>query len=161
MPGLSDPQNLKLLGVVLVEEGDGDAHNAVVVAGDFLVGAHLDRVVVVVSVVSRLAPEVLAELQVLRHGHEGQILVAAAMVQICEPHDASHAEILYAVHDLLARLSLDVVVLLHLEPLRSAVVNSEPQLVVLDERENLLIGCLLYTSPSPRDRTRSRMPSSA
>ena len=25
----------------------------------------------------------------------------------------------------------------------------------------LLDGCLLYTSPSPRDRTRSRMPSSA
>ena len=25
----------------------------------------------------------------------------------------------------------------------------------------LLTGCLLYTSPSPRDRTRSRMPSSA
>ena len=25
----------------------------------------------------------------------------------------------------------------------------------------LLIDCLLYTSPSPRDRTRSRMPSSA
>ena len=25
----------------------------------------------------------------------------------------------------------------------------------------LLFGCLLYTSPSPRDRTRSRMPSSA
>ena len=25
----------------------------------------------------------------------------------------------------------------------------------------LSIGCLLYTSPSPRDRTRSRMPSSA
>ena len=25
----------------------------------------------------------------------------------------------------------------------------------------LNIGCLLYTSPSPRDRTRSRMPSSA
>ena len=25
----------------------------------------------------------------------------------------------------------------------------------------LAIGCLLYTSPSPRDRTRSRMPSSA
>ena len=28
--------------------------------------------------------------------------------------------------------------------------------------EHLLLGlCLLYTSPSPRDRTRSRMPSSA
>ena len=26
---------------------------------------------------------------------------------------------------------------------------------------NLLCDCLLYTSPSPRDRTRSRMPSSA
>ena len=26
---------------------------------------------------------------------------------------------------------------------------------------NLLYTCLLYTSPSPRDRTRSRMPSSA
>ena len=26
---------------------------------------------------------------------------------------------------------------------------------------NALLGCLLYTSPSPRDRTRSRMPSSA
>ena len=27
--------------------------------------------------------------------------------------------------------------------------------------ENLKTSCLLYTSPSPRDRTRSRMPSSA
>ena len=25
----------------------------------------------------------------------------------------------------------------------------------------MVVGCLLYTSPSPRDRTRSRMPSSA
>ena len=29
------------------------------------------------------------------------------------------------------------------------------------EGGHLVIGCLLYTSPSPRDRTRSRMPSSA
>ena len=27
--------------------------------------------------------------------------------------------------------------------------------------KKLYLGCLLYTSPSPRDRTRSRMPSSA
>ena len=27
--------------------------------------------------------------------------------------------------------------------------------------EEVVSGCLLYTSPSPRDRTRSRMPSSA
>ena len=31
----------------------------------------------------------------------------------------------------------------------------------LADAEFLLKGCLLYTSPSPRDRTRSRMPSSA
>ena len=28
-------------------------------------------------------------------------------------------------------------------------------------RKNMIDICLLYTSPSPRDRTRSRMPSSA
>ena len=30
-----------------------------------------------------------------------------------------------------------------------------------EDFENFNRGCLLYTSPSPRDRTRSRMPSSA
>ena len=29
------------------------------------------------------------------------------------------------------------------------------------ERQRCIVGCLLYTSPSPRDRTRYRMPSSA
>ena len=29
------------------------------------------------------------------------------------------------------------------------------------EQINIICACLLYTSPSPRDRTRSRMPSSA
>ena len=32
---------------------------------------------------------------------------------------------------------------------------------VLMDRDGRIIACLLYTSPSPRDRTRSRMPSSA
>ena len=32
---------------------------------------------------------------------------------------------------------------------------------VFDDEEGLVSSCLLYTSPSPRDRTRSRMPSSA
>ena len=32
---------------------------------------------------------------------------------------------------------------------------------VSEENEPRLRTCLLYTSPSPRDRTRSRMPSSA
>ena len=32
---------------------------------------------------------------------------------------------------------------------------------VVDHSRTLYTNCLLYTSPSPRDRTRSRMPSSA
>ena len=35
------------------------------------------------------------------------------------------------------------------------------QIQNLSQRGINLDGCLLYTSPSPRDRTRSRMPSSA
>ena len=34
-------------------------------------------------------------------------------------------------------------------------------IVLVTNGEELLLACLLYTSPSPRDRTRSRMPSSA
>ena len=33
--------------------------------------------------------------------------------------------------------------------------------VLFSNGKVLVTGCLLYTSPSPRDRTRSRMPSSA
>ena len=35
------------------------------------------------------------------------------------------------------------------------------KLIELDEKEHLLKPCLLYTSPSPRDLSTSRMPSSA
>ena len=31
----------------------------------------------------------------------------------------------------------------------------------VDEEKRMVIGCLLYTSPSPRDRQKYRMPSSA
>ena len=34
-------------------------------------------------------------------------------------------------------------------------------LKIFDDDDDWFIICLLYTSPSPRDRTRSRMPSSA
>ena len=37
----------------------------------------------------------------------------------------------------------------------------EREIVDLPDYGQLSIPCLLYTSPSPRDRTRSRMPSSA
>ena len=33
--------------------------------------------------------------------------------------------------------------------------------IIKEDLQNFYISCLLYTSPSPRDRTRSRMPSSA
>ena len=61
----------------------------------------------------------------------------------------------------------------HLQPLHDVVSNlvycgkaSDVETVVVDGRvlvegRRLLGVCLLYTSPSPRDRTRSRMPSSA
>ena len=37
----------------------------------------------------------------------------------------------------------------------------QQQALHYDKNGRLYIPCLLYTSPSPRDRTRSRMPSSA
>ena len=37
----------------------------------------------------------------------------------------------------------------------------ESEMISLGVREDESGSCLLYTSPSPRDRTRSRMPSSA
>ena len=39
--------------------------------------------------------------------------------------------------------------------------SEREQVIHVGLDEALLITCLLYTSPSPRDRTRSRMPSSA
>ena len=44
--------------------------------------------------------------------------------------------------------------------------KGDPRKTILEEAEENglatgMIACLLYTSPSPRDRTRSRMPSSA
>ena len=39
--------------------------------------------------------------------------------------------------------------------------NSEEYVEARKHLENNATSCLLYTSPSPRDRTRSRMPSSA
>ena len=45
------------------------------------------------------------------------------------------------------------------------IVNIEDEFLEINNLDkgsmNLINSCLLYTSPSPRDRTRSRMPSSA
>ena len=49
-----------------------------------------------------------------------------------------------------------------LSPSNFALTNPEVfRETVKSHGQNLIKGCLLYTSPSPRDRTRSRMPSSA
>ena len=40
-------------------------------------------------------------------------------------------------------------------------IQTEDIFISLDENPGIFYDCLLYTSPSPRDRTRSRMPSSA
>ena len=52
---------------------------------------------------------------------------------------------------------------LEAEEIWKNVIGIDPERIVrLDEKDNFWsMGCLLYTSPSPRDRTRSRMPSSA
>ena len=39
--------------------------------------------------------------------------------------------------------------------------NGEINNATFEDETNQVLDCLLYTSPSPRDRTRSRMPSSA
>ena len=39
--------------------------------------------------------------------------------------------------------------------------DDQLQTLFIPKGDYLIKGCLLYTSPSPRDRTRSRMPSSA
>ena len=39
--------------------------------------------------------------------------------------------------------------------------NAQTEMKEFSEREGKIYACLLYTSPSPRDMRRSRMPSSA
>ena len=45
--------------------------------------------------------------------------------------------------------------------IKSSNPEMEPEIFLIREKDHLYSVCLLYTSPSPRDRTRSRMPSSA
>ena len=52
-------------------------------------------------------------------------------------------------------------VIVHVGFALSRVDEAEAKQIFEYLREMQELGCLLYTSPSPRDRTRSRMPSSA
>ena len=54
----------------------------------------------------------------------------------------------------------------YIPPIEKGIIEAMEKGVLLgypmvDLQVTLYDGCLLYTSPSPRDRTRSRMPSSA
>ena len=51
--------------------------------------------------------------------------------------------------------------LLQLLQIRGNIVYENGPMKIEQTLGNTAFGCLLYTSPSPRDRTRSRMPSSA
>ena len=69
---------------------------------------------------------------------------------------------IYVTHDQVEAMTMATrVVLLN----KGEIIQSGPPQELFDAPNNTFvanfIGCLLYTSPSPRDRTRSRMPSSA
>ena len=52
-------------------------------------------------------------------------------------------------------------VMSNMETYATAMVDDMGMITVTGEAPGTAMICLLYTSPSPRDRTRSRMPSSA
>ena len=132
--------NLELVGVVLVEERDRDAHNAVVVAGDRVGERHFDGVEVVVPIVLRLALDLLvfAEPQVVRRGHALQLLVAVSMVQVCVPADALDADVLDAIFVDAPTGRFQRVMGRNAElAVAAGDRRAQPQLVVLDQREDL------------------------
>ena len=45
--------------------------------------------------------------------------------------------------------------------IESKIIENLSKELKTSKTEVIILACLLYTSPSPRDRTRSRMPSSA
>ena len=60
---------------------------------------------------------------------------------------------------LLAREVYDKIIK-KIDPSKVALITGEEKIIPINAKY-FLCTCLLYTSPSPRDRTRSRMPSSA
>ena len=62
---------------------------------------------------------------------------------------------------LIAELAVDQVVFAYSDVAHEYVMHKASQVMAAGADFRLLGPCLLYTSPSPRDRTRSRMPSSA
>ena len=64
---------------------------------------------------------------------------------------------MYTVHTMESMLNLRV----HIAPVGFEIDRIVIPAVKMKADLVYLIACLLYTSPSPRDRTRSRMPSSA
>ena len=71
------------------------------------------------------------------------------------------------VHRMLHLWQIDKLTKEHINNIVRDITNTYPETEPAEiqslafEATTLVRGCLLYTSPSPRDRTRSRMPSSA
>ena len=121
------PHNLKLLRVVLVEEGDGYAHRAGVIDGDFGVRRHFDRVVVdVLRVPLRRVGLV-----------EDQLLMPLCDVEVGEPAGVSKAAPVRAV--LVAPASPLAHLIMIGDDESDGGRIAEPQLVAPDEVENLFV----------------------
>lgn len=141
--GFEGSDNLKLIWVVLIEERDRNTHNALVVARNRVGKRHFDRVVIVVPVVCRLALDlrVLAEPQIVLDGHQGQILVPAAVVQIGVPADALNANVLDAIFVDAPASGVQRIVVWDAELTVPAVDGDpHPQSVGFDKRKDLLVG---------------------
>ena len=102
---------------------------------------------------SYMSPEMLQEMQTETKGEFGglgiEVGMEAGVVKVISPIDGSPAEAVgVKAGDYIVKID-----------------GTQVQGKTLSEAVELMRGpvgsCLLYTSPSPRDRTRSRMPSSA
>ena len=90
---------------------------------------------------------------------ESRVLGADCVLLIVAALDASQLQELAAYA---GELSLDVLVEVHNGAELETALTLDTDLIGINNRDlHTFTTCLLYTSPSPRDRTRSRMPSSA
>src|SRR5262249_31110535 len=130
VPAARPAEDLELVGVVLVEECDGDAHGSLEVVRNVRVPADVDRVVVVVARVLVGAVPLV----------ESYGVVPLGGVEVRKPGHVAHGEVSDAVRDLDARLSGGVdVVGGDPEPLLAAVLVAEPDPIILYEPEDLTV----------------------
>ena len=83
--------------------------------------------------------------------------IAESVVQIAEDvHPQIQSFVEHKIND-----KIEVIVYTDISDLLQSNIGNEETFETKHETTKVIGSCLLYTSPSPRDRTRSRMPSSA